>query len=51
MWAWDPKGCVWVRKSTEGDVLHGQKAGYPGSHLLTDGYQIRLKTNCIDSPP
>ena len=27
--AWDPNGCVWVRKSSEGDVLHRQKAGYP----------------------
>ena len=22
---WDPQGCVWVRISTEGDVLHRQK--------------------------
>ena len=26
---WEIQGCVWVRKSTEGDVLHGQNAGYP----------------------
>ena len=26
---WDPHKCVWVRKSTEGDVLHRQNAGYP----------------------
>jgi len=25
---WNPQGCVWVRKSTEGDVLHRQNAGY-----------------------
>ena len=43
MWAWDPQGCVWVRKSTEGDVLHRQKAGYPVP-TASDGYLIGLKT-------
>ena len=36
---WDPQGCVWARKSMEGDVLHGQNVGYP-----PDGYQIVLNT-------
>ena len=26
---WDPQGCVWVRNSMEGDVLHRQNVGYP----------------------
>ena len=25
--SWDPQGCAWVRKSTEGNVLHRQNAG------------------------
>ena len=24
---WDPQGCVWVSKSTQGNVLHRQNAG------------------------